>query len=82
MISNVLIVGLGGVGSVYASKIKDAKILLDKNRLKKYINTPTEINGQEYKFDYVTSENSFNADLIIIATKFYNLDEVLEIYKK
>ena len=82
MISNVLIVGLGGVGSVYASKIKDAKILLDKNRLKKYINTPTEINGQKYKFDYVTSENPFNADLIIIATKFYNLDEVLENIKK
>lgn len=78
MINNVLIVGLGGVGAVYASKIKNSKVLLNKERIARYKNNPTKINGQEYDFDYVTVDNSFDADLIIITTKFYNLDEVLK----
>lgn len=77
MIKNVLLVGLGGVGAVYASKIPNVKVLVDNERLLKYKSVPTIINNQEYHFDYVTVDENFVADLIIIATKFYNLNEVL-----
>ena len=35
-IQNVLICGLGAIGSIYADKIKDAKILVDEQRLERY----------------------------------------------
>ena len=37
---NILIVGLGAIGSIYATKLKDAgqsvKVLVDEKRLKRY----------------------------------------------
>ena len=77
MIKNVVIVGLGGVGAVYASKLPMAKILVNKERFERYKSSPTVINGVIHDFDYVT-ECPKNPDLIIITTKFYNLNEVLE----
>lgn len=77
MIKNVVIVGLGGVGAVYASKLPMAKILVTKERFERYKSSPTVINGVIHEFNYVT-ECPKNPDLIIITTKFYNLNEVLE----
>lgn len=77
MIKNVVIVGLGGVGAVYASKLPMAKILVNKERFERYKSSPTVINGVIHEFSYVT-ECPKNPDLIIITTKFYNLSEVLE----
>ena len=77
MIKNVVIVGLGGVGAVYASKLPMAKILVTKERFERYKSSPTVINGVIHEFSYVT-ECPKNPDLIIITTKFYNLNEVLE----
>lgn len=77
MIKNVVIVGLGGVGAVYASKLPMAKILVNKERFERYKSSPTVINGVIHEFNYVT-ECPKNPDLIIITTKFYNLNEVLE----
>ena len=77
MIKNVVIVGLGGVGAVYASKLPMAKILVTKERFERYKSLPTVINGVIHEFNYVT-ECPKNPDLIIITTKFYNLNEVLE----
>ena len=74
-IKNVLLCGLGGVGCVCASKIEDSnccnfKVLVDKDRYKKYKETPTTFNSKEYFFDYILpTEQNFKADLIIIATK-------------
>ncbi len=45
MIKNVVIVGLGGVGAVYASKLPMAKILVDKERFERYKSSPTVVNG-------------------------------------
>ena len=77
MIKNVVIVGLGGVGAVYASKLPMTKILVTKERFERYKSSPTVINGVIHEFNYVT-ECPKNPDLIIITTKFYNLNEVLE----
>ena len=83
-IKNILICGLGGVGSVYASKICqhkqfDLKILVDNTRKENYSKTPTIINDVEYNFEYITpeSESKF-VDLIIITTKFTAIDEVIK----
>ena len=67
MIKNVVIVGLGGVGAVYASKLPMAKILVNKERFERYKSSPTVINGVIHEFDYVT-ECPKNPDLIIVST--------------
>lgn len=77
MIKNVLFVGLGAVGALYASNIPNVKVLVDERRLTYYKNQPTVINGECCNFDYITTKESFLPDLLIIATKFYDLDVVM-----
>ncbi len=82
-IKNVLICGIGAIGSIYADKIQGydsqaLRILVDKDRLQRYLKKPTIFNGRELKFNYILPDDkSFKADLIIIATKFDGLKEVL-----
>lgn len=80
-IKNVIICGLGAVGSIYAEKINNAipqnlKILVDKERFKRYSKNPIIFNGKELNLNYILpDEKNFNADLIIIATKFDGIYE-------
>ena len=82
-IKKVLLVGLGGLGCVCASSIKDTnsaqlKILVDEERLKKYSKEKTVFNLKEYDFDYILPDNKdYKADLIIIATKASGLNEAI-----
>lgn len=55
-IENVLICGLGAIGSIYADKIKGAKILVDSDRLERYKKNPTTFNGKVMDLDYVLPE--------------------------
>lgn len=83
-IKNVIICGLGAVGSIYAEKIQNypnanLKILVDEQRLKKYLKNPIIMNGRELMFDYVLpTETQFKADLIIIATKYDGLNSAIK----
>lgn len=78
-INKVLICGLGAIGCIYADKIKDAKILVDKQRLKKYLDNPTTFNGRVMELDYILPEcKDFKADLIIIATKYDGLSDAIK----
>lgn len=78
-IENVLICGLGAIGTIYAEKIKGAKILVDEVRLERYKKNPTTFNGKVIEFDYVLPDcNGFKADLVIIATKYDGLADVIE----
>lgn len=83
-IKNVLICGIGAVGSIYADKIQNynsdsLRVLVDENRLKKYTENPIVFNGKELHFNYVLpNETNFKADLIIIATKFDGLDDAIK----
>lgn len=83
-IKNVLICGIGAVGSIYADKIQkynnaDLRVLVDKARLEKYTKNPVMLNGRELIFNYVLPENTdFKADLIIIATKFDGLSDAVK----
>ncbi len=83
-IKNVLICGIGAVGSIYANKIQNydtesLRVLVDKKRYEKYLNNPIIFNGKELNFNYVLPDNKdFKADLIIIATKYDGLLDVIE----
>ncbi len=82
-IKNILVCGLGAVGSIYADKIQkfcpdNLKILVDEARLKRYEQNPVIFNGRELKFNYILpAEKNFKADLILIATKFDGLSDVI-----
>lgn len=86
-VKNVIICGLGAIGTIYAARIADAgninlKILLDEERIEKYKTNPTVFNNKEYTFDYITGDFcGFNADLIIIATKNSGLMEAVDAVK-
>lgn len=83
-IKNVLICGIGAVGSIYANKINEynnncLKVLVDKNRLESYTKTPKIFNGKPLKFNYILPDNNdYKTDLIIIATKFDALSDVIK----
>lgn len=83
-IKNVLICGLGAIGSIYADKIQafepDAlRILVDQERLKRYSKNPVIFNGKELNLNYILpQDNDFKADLVIIATKYDGLSEVID----
>lgn len=78
-IKNILICGLGAIGSIYVAKIKDARVLVDKDRLERYKKNPTYFNGELLSPDYILPDDkSFVADLIIIATKFDGFGQAVE----
>lgn len=81
-IKNILIVGLGGVGTVYANKIKsvgkfDLRILVDESRYNKYKQSPRILNGEKCFFNYILPLDNFSADLVIITTKSNGLDKAI-----
>lgn len=83
-IKNVIICGIGAIGSIYANKIQnypnaDLRVLVDKERYLRYSKTPMKFNGKELNFNYVLPDaQNFKADLIIIATKYSGLEEAKE----
>lgn len=83
-IQNVIICGLGALGLTYANKLKDCcnlKILADSNRIDKYINNPPKFNSEILELEYLTPDESWNADLIIISTKANGLDLAIKYIK-
>lgn len=90
-INNVLVIGLGAIGSIYATRLYNyrqdfIKVLLDEARLEKYQTNGIFFNGIKYHFSYVLpSEVGFKADLIIIATKsndFFEAVKMIENFVK
>lgn len=83
-IKNVLVCGIGAVGSIYANKINEynseyLRVLVDEARLEKYKKNPKIFNGKPLIFNYILpSDETFKADLIIIATKFDGLKDTIK----
>lgn len=86
-IKNILIIGLGAIGSIYATKFYDfdpgcIKVLLDETRYKKYKKNGIIFNGRKYNFDYVLdTDTNFKADLILIATKATDFEQASDMIK-
>lgn len=84
-IKNVLICGIGAIGSIYAVKLLEnkkcnLKILVDETRLERYKHKGLDFNDKKYDFDYTLpqNDNNFKADLIIIAVKNNGLKWVIK----
>ena len=83
-IKNVLICGLGAIGSIYADKIQkfnpdSLRVLVDEERFERYSSNPINFNGNELHFNYILpNDNGFKADLVIIATKYDGLSDVIK----
>lgn len=83
-IKNVIICGLGALGLTYATQLVDKcclKILADEKRINKYKKNIPTFNGKEIKLDYITPDDKFCADLIIIATKNDGLESAIDYIK-
>ena len=82
-IKKVLLCGIGAIGCVYAEKmlkfdVENFRVLVDANRFERYSKEPLIFNGEELNPKYVLPDcTDFKADLIIIAVKNFNLDEVI-----
>lgn len=83
-IKKVLVCGIGAIGSIYADKIEkyspeNLRVLVDETRFERYKKNPTIFNDRILNFDYILpSATDFKADLIIIATKFDGLNDVIQ----
>lgn len=83
--NNIYLVGLGAIGASFGSRFVqngqgNFKVLLDPQRYERMNGKPVIINGEEVYFDYlVPCEEAEKADLIIIATKYHQLGEALDL---
>ena len=83
-IKRVIICGLGALGLTYASKLNnicELKILADRKRIKKYKTIKPIFNKIELSLDYISPEENWDPDLIIISTKSTGLNSALEYIK-
>jgi 2-dehydropantoate 2-reductase len=82
-IKNVMLCGLGAVGTVYAEKFVNNKdvnfrVLVNKERFERYSKSKLFFNNKPLSVEYILPEDtSFKADLIILATKTNDLDSAL-----
>lgn len=83
-IKNVMICGIGAIGSIYANIIskfdnENLKILVDEKRLERYSKNPIIYNGTPMFLNYILpSCTDFKADLVIIATKNDGLESACQ----
>lgn len=87
-INNVLLVGVGAIGSIYALKIHEydknmLSVLVDEKRLEKYINEGIFFNSKRCNFPYVLPIDDLEPiDLIIIATKSDGFSSAMTMIEK
>ena len=79
-INSVLIAGAGAIGlsiaeAIYKSEPDCISILAKGERLERYRKNGLRVNGEKLGFRFTNGEK---VDLIIVATKFHHLDEVIE----
>ena len=82
---NVYLVGLGAIGASFGSRFvasqqSNFKVLVDAQRYERMEGQPIMVNGEGILFEYAIPTDSMpKADLIILATKYNQLREVLEL---
>jgi 2-dehydropantoate 2-reductase len=83
-IRKISLVGLGAMGSFFAPRLYEAygenfRLIADGKRKERLEKEGTEINGKIYRFPVVSpAETGDPADLIIIATKGYSLQQAIK----
>jgi len=82
-IKRISLIGLGAIGSTYASKLHDMdtnclSIITDRERYEKYSTRDFVVNDKNYQFNYVKMDEKVEpADLIIVAVKFHHLQQAI-----
>lgn len=82
-IKNVAVIGLGAMGAGYAWQIKknnkEAVLYAVVKNAGRYKENPVFVNGEEFSVEYNTYEDlsHVSMDLIIVAVKSYNLQDVI-----
>jgi len=79
-INNVLFAGAGAIGlsiaeTIYKSDPKCISILAKGDRLERYRKNGLRVNGEKLDFRFSYGEK---ADLIIVASKYHHLDEIIK----
>lgn len=83
-IQRVSLIGLGGVGGTYASKLYDMdpkclKVITDKERYDRYSRKGFIINGKKYQFDYIRPEEKVEpSDLVIVSVKYHHINQAIK----
>nr|WP_312177553.1 ketopantoate reductase family protein [Moraxella sp. CTOTU46934] len=88
----IAIVGFGSLGALFASLLapnmpfENLRIVADTDRVNRYQQQGLLVNGEPLILNYVTPNESLNsnpspADLVMVCTKFYQLNEVLPLIK-
>lgn len=83
--NNIYLVGLGAIGASFGSRFaanrqSNFKVLVNESRFERMNGKAVMINGEPVNFDYsVPSDSMEKADLIIIATKYHQLNEALDL---
>jgi 2-dehydropantoate 2-reductase len=83
-IKKVSLIGLGAIGSAYASKLYDMdpkciQVIADKKRIERYQSSEFNVNGRGYQFQYVAPDNVQEpSDLILVAVKYDGLEQAIK----
>lgn len=86
-IRNVAVVGVGAVGAVVASKLTaflgrgHVQCLADGERKERYERDGIFINGVREQFNFVSSDDAAESDLVIVATKNLQLAQAIRMMK-
>ncbi len=82
---NIFLIGLGAIGGAFAAQATDNghhfSIICDEARKRRYEATPFVINGKDYHFNCVTEKGEQEVDLLLIAVKFHQLPNALEMVR-
>lgn len=82
-IEKISLIGLGGIGATYASKLYDMdsgclRVIADGERYERYCSNDFVVNNKGYRFHYVKPEEEVEpADLIIVSVKFHHLQQAI-----
>ena len=80
---NVLLVGLGAIGTTYADRLQQTlsesfHVLVDPERLERYQEDGVWLNEEPLSFSFVTPEDDIGpADLMLVAVKQHHLAEAI-----
>ncbi len=83
-IENIVVIGLGAIGSIYAAKLQQVdpgclRVLVDPSRLERYQANGIVLNGVRHDFNYVLpGPDQEKADLILVATKADALPDAID----
>lgn len=86
-IENVSVVGMGALGILFGKYIQDkigkesVSFVVNKNRMKKYVQQGIICNGERESFNLIDEEIKKETDLLIIAVKATALDEAIKTAK-